>query len=91
MYGVATVDMAIVEAMTHNKKGIPSSINGIGKSHEKKEIQGAPHDIQNMEVGINPIKTGVNIRSMRQEKKKKVMDNHYVALYAKWQKNLMMQ
>ena len=64
MYGVATVDMSIMEAMTHNKKGVPSSINGTGQSGEKQEIQGAPHDIQKMEAGINPIKTNVNIRSM---------------------------
>ena len=43
-------------AMTHNKKGVPSSINRIGQTGEKQEIQGEQHDIQNMEDGINPIK-----------------------------------
>ena len=50
----------------------------------KKKIQGASHDIQNMEARINPIKTGVNIRSLTQEKKKKILDDHNVTLYAKW-------
>ena len=57
--------MTIMEAMTHNKKGLPSLINGIRQSGEKQEIEGAPHDIHNMEARINPIKTSVNIRSMR--------------------------
>ena len=75
--------MPIVEAMTHNKKGVRSSINGIGWSGKNQEIQGASHDIQNIEVGINHIIIGVNIRSMRQTKKKKVLDDHNVTLYEK--------
>ena len=71
MYGATTVDMSIMEAITHNKKGVSSSINGIGQSGEKQEIQWAPHDINKIEV-MNPIKNGVSVRSMRQAKKKKV-------------------
>ena len=37
----------------------------------KKKIQGASHDIQNMEARINPIKTCVNMRSMKHKKEKK--------------------
>ena len=29
VYREATIDMSIMETMTHNKKGVPSSINGI--------------------------------------------------------------
>ena len=70
VYGATIGDMSIMEAMTHNKNGVPSLISGAGQRGEKQEIQGAPHDIQKMEVG-NPIKFGVNIRSMRQGKRKK--------------------
>ena len=65
MYGVATIDMTIMEATTHNKKGVTSSINGTGKSGEKQEIQGASHDINKMKDS-NPIKTNANVRTMRQ-------------------------
>ena len=74
VYGAATIDMPMMEAMTHNKKGVPSSVNGTGKSGEKQEIQGVVVDIQNMDDG-NPIKTNVIIRSVRQAKKKKVLDD----------------
>ena len=40
MYGAAAIDMPMMEAMTHNKKGGPSSVNGIGQSDENKEIKG---------------------------------------------------
>ena len=83
VYGVASFDMLMKEAMTHNKKGVPSSINGTGKSGEKQEIQGAVVDIQNMDAG-NPIKTDVIIRSVRQAKKKKFIDDQNATLYAKW-------
>ena len=62
--------MPIMEAMTHNKKGVPSLINGIGQSGEKQKIQGALHDIKKMEVG-NPIKIGVIIRKYETRKKRK--------------------
>ena len=83
MYEASTVDMPIMEAMTQDKQGVPSSINGTGKSGEKQEIQGAPHDISKMEAR-NPIKTSANIRTMRQAKKKKFLDRENATLYAKW-------
>jgi hypothetical protein len=30
VYGATIIDMSIIEAMTHNKRGVPSSINGTG-------------------------------------------------------------
>ena len=51
-------------------------------SGEKQEIQGVVVDIQKMDVG-NPIKTDVIIRSVRQSKKKKVLDDLNETLYAK--------
>jgi len=83
VYGVAAIDMPMMEAMTHNKKGVPSSVNGTGQSGEKQEIQGAVVDIQKMDAG-NPIKPDVIIRSVRQAKKKKVLDDRNATLYAKW-------
>ena len=74
VYGEATIDMPIMEAMHHNKKAVPSSICGTGQSGEKQEIQGSPHDINKMEAR-NHIKIGANVRTMRQEKKKKVIDH----------------
>ena len=70
VYGVAYFDMPMKEAMTHNKKGVPYSVNGTGQSGEIQEIQGAVVDIQKTDAG-NPIKTDVIIRSVRQAKKKK--------------------
>ena len=70
VYGATSIDMPMMEAMTHNKKDVPSSVNGTGQSGEKQEIQGAVVDIQKMDVG-NPIKPDVIIRSVRQCKKKK--------------------
>ena len=72
-----------MEAMNHNNNGVPSSTNGTGQSGEKQEIQGVPHDINKMEAR-NPIKTGANVRTIRQAKKKKVLDHHNATLYAKW-------
>jgi hypothetical protein len=83
VYGAAAIDMPVMEAITHNKKGVPSSVNGTGQSGEKQEIQGAVVDIQKMDVGI-PINTDVIIRSVRQAKKKKVLDDQNATLYAKW-------
>ena len=54
-----------MEAMNHNNNGVPSSTNGTGQSGEKQEIQGVPHDINKMEAR-NPIKTGANVRTIRQ-------------------------
>ena len=79
-----------MEFMTHNKVGIWSSINGAGKSGETQEIQGAIIDFKILELEI-PIKTGVTIRSMRQVKKKKFLDDRNATLYAKWWKKLMFQ
>ena len=90
MYGVAAIDIPMMEAMTHNKKGFSSSVNGTGKSGEIQEIQGAVVDIQKMDAG-NPIKTDVIVRSVRQAKKKKVLDDRNATLYAKWWKKLMLQ
>ena len=28
VYGAAAIDMSMMEAMNHNKKGVPSSVNG---------------------------------------------------------------
>ena len=83
VYGAAAIDMPMMEAMTHNKKSVPSSVNGIGQSGEKQEIQGAVVDIQKMDVG-NPTKPNVIIRSVRQDKRKKVLDDRNATLYAKW-------
>ena len=83
VYGAYSIDMPMMEAMTHNKKGVPSLVNGTGQSGEKQEIQGAVVDIQKMDVG-NPIKTNVIIRSVRQSKKKKVLDDRNATSYAKW-------
>ena len=83
MYGAVSIDIPMMEAMTHNKKGVPSSVNGTWKSGEKQEIQGAVVDIQKMYAG-NPIKTDVIIRSVRQGKKKKVLYDQNAKLYAKW-------
>ena len=60
----------MMEAMTHNKVGVPSSINGAGKSGETQEIQGVVVDFKILEVE-NYVKFGVTIRSMRQQKKEK--------------------
>ena len=35
MYWETTIGMPILEAMTHSKKGVPSSINGTGQSDAK--------------------------------------------------------
>ena len=35
VYGPNTIDMPMMEAMTHNKKGVPSSVNGRGQRGEK--------------------------------------------------------
>ena len=51
-------------------------------SGEKQEIQGAIVDIQKMDVG-NLIKPDVIIRSVRQAKKKKFLDDRNATLYAK--------
>ena len=83
VYGAATIDMPMMEAMTHNKTGVPSSVYGTRKSGEKQEIQRPVVDIQKMEAR-NPIKTDVIIRSVRQAKKKKVLDDRNATLYAKW-------
>lgn len=83
VYGAAAIDMPVMEAITHNKNGVPSSVNGTGQSGEKQEIQGAVVDIQKMDAGI-PINTDVIIRSVRQAKKKKVLDDQNATLYAKW-------
>ena len=83
VYGAASIDMPMMEAMTHNKKGVPSSANGTRQSGEKKEIHRAVVDIQKMDAG-NPIKTYVNIRSVKQAKKKKILDDRNSTLYAKW-------
>ena len=56
VYGAAAIDMPMMEAMTHNKKGVPSSLNGIRRRGEKQEIQGVPNDINKME-SRNHIKT----------------------------------
>ena len=64
MYGAVVIDMLMMEAMTHNKKGVPSLINGTRQSGEKQEIQGAVVDIQKMDAG-NTIKTDVIITSVR--------------------------
>ena len=90
VYGPTAIDMPMMEAMTHNKKGVPSLVNGTGKSGDKQEIQGEVVDIQKMDVG-NPIKDDVIIRSVRQPKKKKVLDDRNATLYAKWWKKLMLQ
>ena len=55
----------------------------VGQSGEKQEIQGAVVDIQKMDAG-NPIKTDVIIRCVRQDKKKKVLNDRNATLYAKW-------
>ena len=81
--GATAIDMPMMEAMTHNKKGVPSSVNRTRKSGQNQEIQGAVVDIQNMDAG-NPIKPDVIIRSVRQAKKKKVLDDRIATLYAKW-------
>ena len=90
MYGASAIDMPMMEVMTHNKKGVPSSVNGTGQSGEKQEIQGAVVDIQKMDAGI-PINTNVILRSVRQAKKKKVLYDQNATLYAKWWKKLMLQ
>ena len=54
-----------------------------GRVVKKQEIQGAVVDIQKMDVG-NPIKPDVIIRSVRQAKKKKFLDDRNATLYAKW-------
>ena len=50
---------------------------------KKQEIQGVVVDIQKMDAG-NPIKPDVIIRSVRQAKKEKVLDDRNATLYAKW-------
>ena len=45
VYGAADIDMPMMEAITHNKKGVPSSVNGTRQSGEKQEIRGAVVDI----------------------------------------------
>ena len=83
MYGADAIDMPMMEAMTHNKKGVPSLVNGTGKSGEKQEIHGAVVYIQKMDAG-NPIKPDVIIRNVRQAKNKKFLYDQNATLYAKW-------
>ena len=54
-----------------------------GISGEKQEIQGVVVDIQKMDAR-NPIKLDLIIRSVRQDKKKKILDDRNATLYAKW-------
>ena len=70
VYAATAIDIPMMEAMNHNKKGVPSQVNGIGQSGEKQEIQGAVVDIQKMDAG-NTIKADFIIRSVRQTKKEK--------------------
>ncbi len=64
VYGEASIDVPVMEAINHNKKGVSCLVNGTGQSGEKQEIQGAVVDIQKMDARI-PISTDVIIRSVR--------------------------
>ena len=52
MYRAVSIGIPMMEIMTHNKKVVPCSIKGTGKSGERKQFQGTVVYIQMMDDGI---------------------------------------